>query len=152
MECLLPAETCLLSCPRLAGKVRVIMASDLANPRLAGKKPNYGGPWLVVTAFMRTLQAVHGTAPDPSCGEFDVEAVAEDGTGRRGAARIRDQNPVRGHAPGPPDQGPGGATEPAGPMVVGVRWRSYRFCLMFQLSWLQTAVAHQPGVGLPWCS
>jgi len=26
-----------LSCPRLAGKVRVIMASDLANPRLAGK-------------------------------------------------------------------------------------------------------------------
>ena len=81
--------------------VRVIMASDLANPRLAGKKPNHGGPWLVVTAFMRTLQAVHGTAPDPPCGEFDVEAVAEDGTRRRvplaSATRIRfaDMTPAR---------------------------------------------------------
>jgi hypothetical protein len=31
---------------------------------------------------MSTLQAVHGTAPDPPCGEFDIEAVAEDGTRR----------------------------------------------------------------------
>ena len=101
---------------------------------------------------MRTLQAVHGTAPDPPCGEFDVEAVAEDGQRRRVPLASATRNPVRGRDPGPPDQGPEGATEPAGPMVVGVRWRSYRFCLMFQLGWLQTAVAHQPGVGLPWCS
>ena len=89
-----------------------------------------------MTAFMRTLQAVHGTAPDPPCGEFDVEAVAEDGTRRRVPLASATRNPVRGRDPGPPDQGSGGATEPAGPMVVGVRWRSYRFCLMFQLSWL----------------
>src|SRR6266568_969550 len=31
-------EEAVLSCPRLAGKVRVIMANDLANPRLAGKE------------------------------------------------------------------------------------------------------------------
>ena len=36
-----------------------------------------------MTAFMSTLQAVHGTAPDPPCGEFNIEAVAEDGTRRR---------------------------------------------------------------------
>jgi len=36
-----------------------------------------------VTAFMSTLQAAHGTAPDPPCGEFDIEAVAEDGTRRK---------------------------------------------------------------------
>jgi hypothetical protein len=52
-------------------------------------------------AFTSTLQAVHGTAPDPPCGEFDIEAVAEDGT-RRGvplasATRIpfADMTPVR---------------------------------------------------------
>ena len=105
-----------------------------------------------MTAFMRTLQAVHGTAPDRPCGEFDVEAVAEDGTRRRVPVASATGIPFADMAPGPPDQGREGATEPAGPMVVGVRWRSYRFCLMFQLSWLQTAVAHQPGVGLPWCS
>ena len=77
------------------------MASDLADPRFAGKKPDHAGPWLVVTAFMRTLQAVHGTAPDPPCGEFDVEAVAEDGTRRRvpvaSATRIpfADMTPAR---------------------------------------------------------
>jgi hypothetical protein len=54
-----------------------------------------------VTAFMSTLQAVHGTAPDPPCGEFDIEAVAEDGTRRKvplaSAARIpfADMTPVR---------------------------------------------------------
>jgi hypothetical protein len=31
-------------------------------------------------------------------------------------------------------------------------WRSYRFCLMFRLSWPGTAVAHRPAVGLPWRS
>ena len=36
-----------------------------------------------MTAFMSTLQAVQGTAPDPPCGEFDIEAVAEDGTRRK---------------------------------------------------------------------
>ena len=36
-----------------------------------------------MTAFMSTLQAVHGTAPDPPCGEFDIQAVAEDGTWRK---------------------------------------------------------------------
>ena len=36
-----------------------------------------------MTAFMSTLQAVHGRAPDPPCGEFDVEAVDEDGARRR---------------------------------------------------------------------
>jgi hypothetical protein len=54
-----------------------------------------------VTAFMSTLQAVHGTAPDPPCGEFDIEAVAEDGTRRKvplaSATRIpfADMTPVR---------------------------------------------------------
>jgi hypothetical protein len=54
-----------------------------------------------VTAFMSTLQAVHGTAPDPPCGEFDIEAVAEDGTRRRvplaSATRIplADMTPAR---------------------------------------------------------
>ena len=54
-----------------------------------------------MTAFMSTLQAVHGTAPDPPCGEFDIEAVAEDGTRRRmplaSATRIpfADMTPVR---------------------------------------------------------
>ena len=32
------------------------------------------------------------------------------------------------------------------------RWRSYRFCLMFRLSWPGTAVAHRPVIGLPWRS
>ena len=50
---------------------------------------------------MSTLQAVHGTAPDPPCGEFDIEAVAEDGTRRKvplaSATRIpfADMTPVR---------------------------------------------------------
>lgn len=74
-----------------------------------------------MTAFMSTLQAVHGTAPDPPCGEFDIKAAAGDSTRAQGAARIRDQNLVRTHDPGPPDQGPEGEAEPAGPMVVGYR-------------------------------
>ena len=37
----------------------------------------------MVTVFMSTLQAVHGTAPDLPCGESDIEAVAEDGTRRK---------------------------------------------------------------------
>ena len=54
-----------------------------------------------MTAFMSTLQAAHGTAPDPPCGEFDIEAVAEDGTRRKvplaSATRIpfADMTPVR---------------------------------------------------------
>ena len=54
-----------------------------------------------MTAFMSTLQAVQGTAPDPPCGEFDIEAVAEDGTRRKvplaSATRIpfADMTPVR---------------------------------------------------------
>lgn len=36
-----------------------------------------------MTAFMSTLQAVHGTAPDPPCGEFDIKAAAGDSTRRR---------------------------------------------------------------------
>ena len=54
-----------------------------------------------MTAFMSTLQAVHGTAPDPPCGEFDIEAVAEDGMRRRvplaSATRIpfADMTPAR---------------------------------------------------------
>jgi hypothetical protein len=50
---------------------------------------------------MSTLQAVHGTAPDPPCGKFDIEAVAEDGTRRKvplaSATRIpfADMTPVR---------------------------------------------------------
>jgi hypothetical protein len=50
---------------------------------------------------MSTLQAVHGTAPDPPCGEFDIEAVAEDGTRRKvplaSATRIpfADMTPAR---------------------------------------------------------
>ena len=54
-----------------------------------------------MTACMSTLQAVHSTAPDPPCGEFDIEAVAEDGTRRKvplaSATRIpfADMTPVR---------------------------------------------------------
>ena len=54
-----------------------------------------------MTAFTSTLQAVYGTAPDPPCGEFDIEAVAEDGTRRRvplaSATRIpfADMTPAR---------------------------------------------------------
>src|SRR5215813_5165886 len=50
---------------------------------------------------MSTLQAVHGTSPDPPCGEFDIEAVAEDGTRRKvplaSATRtpFADMTPVR---------------------------------------------------------
>jgi hypothetical protein len=50
---------------------------------------------------MSTLQAVHGTAPHPPCGEFDIEAVAEDGTRRKvplaSATRIpfADMTPIR---------------------------------------------------------
>src|SRR5215467_5907673 len=29
------------------------------------------------------------------------------------------------------------------------RWRSYGFCLMFSLGWLETAVAHRRAAGLP---
>ena len=36
-----------------------------------------------MTDFMCMLQVVYGTTPDPPCGEFDIEAVAEDGTRRR---------------------------------------------------------------------
>jgi hypothetical protein len=42
---------------------------------------------------MSTLQAVDGTAPDPPCGEFDIEAVAEDGMRRR--VPLADMPPVR---------------------------------------------------------
>jgi hypothetical protein len=57
----------------------VIMASDLANPRLVGER----------------------TAPDPPHGGFDIEAVAEDGTRRKvplaSATRIplADMTPAR---------------------------------------------------------
>jgi hypothetical protein len=57
-----------------------------------------------VTTFMSMLEAVHGAAPGPPHGEFDVETIAEDGTRRS----IRDHDPVGGHDPGPPDQGPEG--------------------------------------------
>jgi hypothetical protein len=36
-----------------------------------------------VTAFMSTLQAVHGTAPDPPHSGSDIEAVAGDGARRK---------------------------------------------------------------------
>ena len=48
-----------------------------------------------------------------------------------------------------------GSDRAAGPCRwpgADVRWRGYRFCLMFQLSWLGTAAAHRPAVGLPWRS
>ena len=48
-----------------------------------------------MTAFMTTLQAVHGTALDPPCGEFDIEAVAEDGTRRRVPLASATRIPVR---------------------------------------------------------
>ena len=36
-----------------------------------------------MTAFMGALRAAHGAAPDPPCGGFGIEAVAEDGTRRK---------------------------------------------------------------------
>ena len=75
-----------------------------------------------MTAFMSTLQAVHGTAPDPPCGEFDIEAVAEDGARRKVPLASATRIPFADMTPGPPDQGPEGAAAPAGPLVVGYRW------------------------------
>ena len=65
-----------VSFPRLVGKVRVVvMASDLANPRLAGKGPNHEGRWFA-TPVMNMLMAARGAMP----GEFDVEYVAPGGS------------------------------------------------------------------------
>src|SRR5690348_5681214 len=89
-----------MSFPRLAGKVRVIMASDLANPRLAGKNPNHGGPWLVASV-MRMLSATRGAVPGLAPGKPNVEYVAMDGTlhvvSLADAARVRltDMQPSR---------------------------------------------------------
>ena len=92
-----PPTVCrLLSCPRLAGKVRVIMASDLANPRLAGKGTE---PRRSVARSLRYEDADGraGTALGLAPAELDVEYVAMDGTvPPADAARIRlaDMAPV----------------------------------------------------------
>ena len=58
------------------------MASDVANPRLGGE-PLEPLRRPVRDCLHEDVPAVPGTAPDPPCGEFDVEAVAEDGTRHR---------------------------------------------------------------------
>jgi hypothetical protein len=69
---------------------------------------------------MSTLRAVQGTAPDPPCGEFDIEAVPEDGTRRKvplaSATRIPFADITRWPAPLPP--GPPGPGYRPGPVIV----------------------------------
>ena len=52
-----------------------------------------------MTAFMSTLQAVHGTAPDPPHGGFDIEAVAEDGRRRKVPLASATRIPAAGMTP-----------------------------------------------------
>jgi hypothetical protein len=63
-----------LSFPRLAGKVRVIMASDLANPRLAGKEAE---PRRSVARSLRYEDADGraGAVPGLAPGKLNVEYV-----------------------------------------------------------------------------
>jgi hypothetical protein len=109
----------LVSLPRLAGKVRVIMASDLANPRLAGKGNRTTEVRGSSSSSLRYEDA-DGRA-DPGLGlapgELDVEYVAMDGTAPPAdAARIRlaDTAPAVGSKPGR-------AAKPARSLVVGGR-------------------------------
>jgi hypothetical protein len=95
--------------------------------QLASRSNHWGGPFVI--AFMSTSQAVHGTAPDPPCGEFNIEAVAEHGTRRRvpctSATRIRfaDMTPARRIRPG---RGSGTCRADGGRLPMAGTWAMNR--------------------------
>ena len=79
-----------------------------------------------MTAYMSMLEAVHGAAPDPLRGEFDVETVAEDSTRCRVPLASATRIPLAGMTPIRRIKARKRAAEPAGAMVVGYRWQTRR--------------------------